>query len=72
MELGHLTAGSYSQTEKAIYWDGKTVYENQKNGDPEISPNPHLNHYPSCCVKARGIFCWLEIGLGINVMKNDR
>jgi hypothetical protein len=24
MELGHLTAGSYSQTEKAIYWDGKT------------------------------------------------
>ena len=24
MELGHLTAGSYSQTEKEIYWDGKT------------------------------------------------
>ena len=24
MELGHLTAGSYSQTEKAIYWDGRT------------------------------------------------
>ena len=24
MELGHLTAGSYSQTERAIYWDGKT------------------------------------------------
>ena len=24
MQLGHLTAGSYSQTEKAIYWDGKT------------------------------------------------
>ena len=24
MELGYLTAGSYSQTEKAIYWDGKT------------------------------------------------
>ena len=24
MELGHLTAGSYSQTEKAIYWDGQT------------------------------------------------
>ena len=24
LELGHLTAGSYSQTEKAIYWDGKT------------------------------------------------
>ena len=24
MELGHLTAGSYSQAEKAIYWDGKT------------------------------------------------
>ena len=24
MELGHLTAGSYIQTEKAIYWDGKT------------------------------------------------
>ena len=24
MELGRLTAGSYSQTEKAIYWDGKT------------------------------------------------
>jgi len=23
LELGHLTAGSYSQTEKAIYWDGK-------------------------------------------------
>ena len=23
MELGHLTAGSYSQTEKAIYWDRK-------------------------------------------------
>ena len=25
MELGHLTTGSYSQTEKAIYWDGKAV-----------------------------------------------
>ena len=25
MELGHLTAGSYSQTEKAINWDGKAV-----------------------------------------------
>ena len=24
MELGHLTAGSYSQAERAIYWDGKT------------------------------------------------
>jgi len=24
MELGHLTAGSYSQTGKAIYWDGQT------------------------------------------------
>ena len=24
MQSGHLTAGSYSQTEKAIYWDGKT------------------------------------------------
>ena len=24
MELGHLTTGSYSQIEKAIYWDGKT------------------------------------------------
>jgi len=24
MELGHLTSGSYSQTEKEIYWDGKT------------------------------------------------
>ena len=24
MELGYLTADSYSQTEKAIYWDGKT------------------------------------------------
>ena len=24
MELGHLTAGSYSQIERAIYWDGKT------------------------------------------------
>ena len=24
MELGHLTAGSYSQTEKATYWDVKT------------------------------------------------
>ena len=24
MELGHLTVGSYSQTEKAIYWDGRT------------------------------------------------
>ena len=24
MRLGHLTAGSYSRTEKAIYWDGKT------------------------------------------------
>ena len=24
MELGYLTAGSYSQTERAIYWDGKT------------------------------------------------
>ena len=24
MELGHLTAGSYRQTEKAIYWNGKT------------------------------------------------
>jgi len=24
MQLGHLTVGSYSQTEKAIYWDGKT------------------------------------------------
>ena len=24
MELGHLTAGSYSQTERAIYWDEET------------------------------------------------
>ena len=24
MQLGHLTAGSYSQTEKEIYWDGQT------------------------------------------------
>ena len=24
MQLGHLTAGSNSQTEKAIYWDGQT------------------------------------------------
>ena len=24
IELGHLTAGSYSQTERAIYWNGKT------------------------------------------------
>ena len=24
MELGHLTVGSYSQTERAIYWDGQT------------------------------------------------
>ena len=24
IELGHLTAGSYSQTEKAIYWNGQT------------------------------------------------
>ena len=24
MQLGYLTAGSYIQTEKAIYWDGKT------------------------------------------------
>ena len=24
LELGHLTAGSYSQTEDAIYWDGQT------------------------------------------------
>ena len=24
MELGHLTAGSYRQAERAIYWDGKT------------------------------------------------
>ena len=24
MELSHLTADSYCQTEKAIYWDGKT------------------------------------------------
>ena len=24
MQLGYLTAGSYSQTEKAIYWDDKT------------------------------------------------
>ena len=24
MELGHLTAGSYSQAEIAIYWDGQT------------------------------------------------
>ena len=29
MELGHLTVGSYSQTEKAIYWDGKTETEEQ-------------------------------------------
>lgn len=29
MELGHLTAGSYSQTEKEIYWDGKT-----ESGEP--------------------------------------
>ena len=29
MELGHLTAGSYSQTEKAIYWDGQT-----ESGEP--------------------------------------
>ena len=24
MELGYLTAGSYCQTEKAVYWDGQT------------------------------------------------
>ena len=24
IQLGYLTAGTYSQTEKAIYWDGKT------------------------------------------------
>ena len=24
MELGYLTAGSYSQAERAIYWDGQT------------------------------------------------
>jgi len=24
MELGHLTAGSYSQEERAIYWEGQT------------------------------------------------
>ena len=24
VELGHLTAGSYSQAERAIYWDGRT------------------------------------------------
>ena len=24
MELGHLTAGNYRQTEKAIYWDSQT------------------------------------------------
>ena len=29
MQLGHLTAGSYSQIEKAIYWDGQT-----ESGEP--------------------------------------
>ena len=46
-EETHLTAGSYSQTEKAIYWDGQTetgeqvgsgaYFYHQKDGNPEIS-----------------------------------
>ena len=32
MELGHLTAGSYSQAERAIYWDDQT-----ESGEPVSS-----------------------------------
>jgi flagellar hook assembly protein FlgD len=40
MELGHLTAGSYSQTEKAIYWDGKT-----ESGEQMGSGRMHCTWY---------------------------
>jgi len=40
MELGHLTAGSYSQTEKAIYWDGKT-----ESGEQVGSGRMHCRWY---------------------------
>ena len=40
MELGHLTAGSYSQTEKAIYWDGKT-----ESGEQMGSGRMHCRWY---------------------------
>ena len=48
IELGHVTAGSYIESSKAIYWDEKTdsgetvaswggrLYKNQKNGDSEV------------------------------------
>ena len=47
MRLGFISADSYSQTENAIYWDGKTetgeqvgsgaYFYHQKDGNPEIS-----------------------------------
>ena len=34
MQLGHLTAGSYSQTENAIYWNGKAETGDQVASGP--------------------------------------
>ena len=68
MQLGHLTAGSYSQIEKAICWDDQTetgepvssgtyFYQlhagdytdgNQKDGNPEVSPNPYCDYNQPC------------------------
>ena len=41
MELGYLTADSYSQTEKAIYWDGKT-----ETGEP-VGSGTYFYQLPS-------------------------
>ena len=38
IQLGYLTAGGYNQTEKAIYWDGKTkTSETVSSGTTSIS-----------------------------------
>ena len=41
------------------------LHRDQEDGNLEVSVNQDFNYYQPCCVKARGLFCWLETSLGL-------
>ena len=69
IELGHVTAGSYIESSKAIYWDEKTdsgetvaswggkLYRNTQDGDSEVDLETLASSFPYTYLREIGWSC---------------